>query len=138
MGYSGCMLSGFRVFTSDQCWREILADLGATLVDNAATADADIDSMKLKLPVSPVELKSAIIGASDKTAILNKLFCRRVDLSPTQTQIVVCLYKSGGMTATELKKALGYAPDATTHTVDTVIYSLRKLFGRDFIKNING
>ena len=84
MGYSGCMLSGFRVFTSDQCWREILADLGATLVDNAATADADIDSIKLNLPVSPVELKSAIIGASDKTAILNKLFGRRVDLSPTQ------------------------------------------------------
>jgi len=132
------MLSGIRVFSSDSVWREILSQLGATLVDDPVYADADINSLHLDLPISPMELKSAIISASDNTKILNTVLGTGHSLSPLQTQIVVRLYKSGGMTADELKVALGYAPNAKTHTVDTAIYGLRKLYGHDFITNDKG
>ena len=136
--YSMLMLSGIKLFTSDPCWAQILAELGATLVDDARVADANFDTLNLSLPVSTMELKTAIIVAMDNTKILDKIFGRRVSLSPAQENIVARLYKNGGMTAGELRAALGYAPDATTHTVETAIYGLRRLFGRDFIKNQDG
>ena len=42
------------------------------------------------------------------------------------------------MTVDQLKCALGYSPDASTHTVDTAIYQLRRAYGRDFILNTDG
>ena len=42
------------------------------------------------------------------------------------------------MTGEELKNALGYMPNVATHTIDTAIYNMRKLYGRDFIKRENG
>ncbi|MBO7509474.1 MAG: winged helix-turn-helix domain-containing protein [Alphaproteobacteria bacterium] len=132
------MLSGIRIFTSDTYWRHILSELGATLVDSNVFADVNIDSLNLSGPISCMDLKSGIISEMDNTNVLHKIFGRSVSLSPIQTQIVVRLYNNGGMTADELKIALGYAPDTATHTVDTAIYGLRKLFGRDFIKNVNG
>ncbi len=132
------MLSGIRIFSSDEYWRRIASDLNATPVDDAKIADVNIDTLELKLPVTPIELKTAIIAATDGDAIIKKLFGRRVNLSPLQTQIVIRLYQSGGMTTEELKMSLGYAETATTHTVETAVYGLRKLFGHDFIINENG
>ena len=132
------MLSGIRVFSSDECWRRIATDLNATVVADAKIADVNLDSLELQLPISPIELKTAIIAASDGDAIIQQIFGKRVDLSPLQTQIVIKLYQSGGMTTEELKMSIGYAKNAATHTVETAIYSLRKLFGHDFIINENG
>ncbi len=132
------MLSGIRIFTSDEYWQRIATDLNATMVADAKIADVNLDSLKLQLPVSLIELKTAIIAASDGDAIIKQIFGKRVDLSPLQTQIVIKLYQSGGMTAEELKMSIGYAKNAATHTVETAIYSLRKLFGHDFIINENG
>lgn len=136
--YSVHMLTGLRIFTSDPYWRAIVADLNAVVVDDVNYADVDLDSLDLHIPVAPLELKSTIISALDDTKVLVSVFGHPVDLSPIQRNIVVRLKKSGGMTADELKVALGYARDTTTHTVDTAIYGLRKLFGRDFIINENG
>lgn len=136
--YSVHMLTGLRIFTSDPYWRAIVADLNAVVVDDVNYADVDLDSLDLHMPVAPLELKSTIISALDDTKVLVSVFGHPVDLSPIQRNIVVRLKKSGGMTADELKVALGYARDTTTHTVDTAIYGLRKLFGRDFIINENG
>ena len=132
------MLNKIRIFTSDSVWRQILTDFNAELVDDAMSADVDFDSVILNMPVSPLDLKTAVIQAQDDTEILNSIFGRHVDLTPVQRTIVTRLKKSGGMTTDELKKTLGYAQDATTHAVDTAIYGLRKLFGRDFIINENG
>lgn len=132
------MLTGIRIFTSGPYWRAIVTDLNAVLVDDANLADVDLDSLELHVPASPLELKSAIISALDDSKVLLAVFGRAVSLSPIQRQIVVRLKKTGGMTADELKLALGYARDTTTHTVDTAIYGLRKLFGRNFIINENG
>ncbi len=136
--YSVHMLTGLRIFTSDPYWRGIVADLNAVVVDDVNYADVDLDSLDLHMPVAPLELKSTVISALDDTKVLVSVFGHPVDLSPIQRNIVVRLKKSGGMTADELKVALGYARDTTTHTVDTAIYGLRKLFGRDFIINENG
>ncbi|MCR4918076.1 MAG: helix-turn-helix domain-containing protein [Alphaproteobacteria bacterium] len=132
------MLSGIRVFSSDPVWKQIVSGLGATLVENAIFADVNIDLLKFDLPVSPIKLKSVIIAAADNTKILESVFGRSVSLSPIQKKIIVKLYQSGGMKADDLKIALGYAEDTTTHTVDTAIYGLRKIYGHDFIKNDNG
>ena len=139
MHYSVHMLTGLKIFTSDPYWRQIVSDLNATVADDAVLADVDLDSLELCPPITSLELKSAIISALDKNDdILNSIFGRPVNLTPIQRKIILCLEKSGGMTAEELKLAMGYVPDATTHTVDTAIYGLRKLFGRDFVINEGG
>ena len=132
------MLTGIKIFSSDEYWRQIVTDLNATLVNDAKFADINLDVLPLKLPVSAIELKTAIIDATDSGAIINKIFGHSVELSPLQTQIIVKLYQNSGMTAEELKISMGYDKATTTHTVETAIYGLRKLFGRDFIINESG
>ena len=132
------MLSGIRIFSSDEYWQRIASELNATVVDNAKFADVNIDSLQLNIPITPIALKTALIAACDSGAIINKIFKRPVELSALQTQIIVKLYKTGGMTSEELKISIGYDKTTTTHTVGTAIYGLRKLFGRDFIINENG
>jgi len=132
------MLSGFKIFSSDPVWQQIVTELGAAVTTDSVLCDVNLDALNLKTPVSPSLLKSSIIAATDNTAIIDSVFGEHVSLSHIQSQIVTLLYKSGGMSADDLKVALGYAPDATTHSVETAIYELRKLYGHDFIKNING
>lgn len=132
------MLSGLWIFSSDPVWQRIVTELGATVTADSVLCDVNLDELNLKLPISPVGLKAAIIAEMDNTKIIDSIFGRHVSLSPIQTRIVMLLYKSGGMSAGDLKVALGYATDATTHSVETAIYGLRKLYGHDFIKNTNG
>ena len=136
--YSLRMLSGIRIFTSDAVWHSVLADFNAIMVDDVFGADLDFDSLDLVLPVTPLELKTAIINATDNAKTIEKLLGKDANVSSVQARIIARLYKTGGLSADELKLALGYAPDATTHTVNTAIYELRKKYGHDFIKNNNG
>ena len=132
------MLSGIKVFSSDVVWQRIVAELGATVATDSVLCDVNLDALGLKLPVSPARLKSVIIAEMDNTKIIDAIFGYHVSLSDVQAKIVTLLYKTGGMSANDLKIALGYAPDATTHSVETAIYGLRKIYGHDFIKNTNG
>ena len=132
------MLKGIRVYSADSVWRNILHDLGATVLDAPTVTDVNLDSLSVSMPVSLLELKAAIINASDASKIITKIFGTHVRLSNLHTQIIVHLYKSGGMDSVSLKSALGYSADATTHTVDTGIYQLRKMYGHDFIINDKG
>lgn len=132
------MLNGIRVYSADPYWRNILGDLGATVLSAPNTIDLNFDSLNIVMPVSPVQLKMALLDATDSSNIIRKIFGVNVRLSSMHAQIIVKLYKSGGMNAEMLKSALGYSPDATTHTVDTAIYQLRKLYGHDFIINDGG
>ena len=138
MHYSFNMLTGLRIFTSDPHWRHIVSDLNAVPVDDVILADVDLDALELSTPITPLELKTAIICALDDNNLVDSVFGRPVSLTPVQRKIITCLKKSGGMSADDLKFAIGYARDTTTHTVDTAIYGLRKLFGHDFIVNENG
>lgn len=132
------MLTGIRIFSSDAYWRKILSEFNADVQQDAIFADVNLDSLNLTTPISPMDFKAVILGARDDTHTVDKIFGHHVSLSPIQNRILRKLYETGGMTSDELKVALGYAADATTHTVDTTIYGLRKLFGKDIIINKNG
>lgn len=132
------MLKGVRIYTSDTIWRQILTDFGATVLDAPTTTDINFDNLNISSPLTPMELKSAILNANDNASVLREIFGADVSLPRLQAQIIVSLYKSGGMTGNELKDALGYAPDVATHTIDTAIYQLRRTYGRGFIVNTNG
>ena len=132
------MLSGIKIFASDPVWQQILAELGANPTADSVLCDVNLDDLHLRSSISITELKSIIIAKMNNTEIMDAIFGKPVSLSPTQARIVTLLYKSGGMSVNDLKMALGYAPDTTTHSVETAIYGLRKLYGHDFIKNTNG
>ncbi len=132
------MLRDIRIYSSDPVWRHILSELNAVVLDAPDMADVNIDNMNLELPIRPRQLRVAIMAANDNDNIIAQVFGRDIDLPRTQRQIIIWLKKSGGMTASDLRLALGYSPDATTHAVDTAIYQLRREFGHDFIQNTNG
>lgn len=132
------MLTGLRIFTTDPTWRQILSDMSADIVDNPKIADVDFDALHLVLPINPAHLRVAIMDAMDNTNIITRVLGPNAHLSRLPAQIVSQLYKTGGMSSADLKAALGYAPDANTHTVDTAICALRKTYGRQFIQNEDG
>lgn len=114
-----------------------MRDLGATITDESSS-DIDFDLLNLPQPTSPIAIKAAVMDAMDNTDMLMKIFGRPVSLSRMQSQIVMLLYKSGGMSSAQLRTEMGYAPDTSTHAIDTAIYQLRRNFGRDFIRNNDG
>lgn len=132
------MLTGIRIYSGDAVWRSVLADLNAVVVDAPDIATVIFDELNIPTHCTVLELKAAILGVMDNTNIIQSIFGRNVALAPLQRQIIVLLQKSGGMTGAQLRTALGYSPRATTHTVDTAIYQLRRAYGRDIIKNIDG
>lgn len=132
------MLKGVRIYASDTLWRQILADFGATVLDAPTASDVNFDALGVTGTLSPMQLKALILGAVDNSAIISRIIGRDVNLPRMQGQIVALLYKTGGMRTAQIKSALGYSPNATTHTVDTAIYQLRRTFGHDFIINDNG
>jgi len=138
MFYSEYMLNGVRIYASDALWRQILGDLGATVLDAPTATDINFDTINVPAGINPMQLKSLILGAVDNNEIIRRVFGTRTALPRMQARIVYLLYKTGGMRAAEIKDALGYSPRAATHAVDTAIYQLRRAFGRDFIVNDNG
>lgn len=132
------MLSGMRIFTTDPVWREILADLNAAVLDVPNDTAIDFDALNIAPGVNMMDLKAAILSANDNTDILTRVFGAPTRLPHLHAEIVALLYKTGGISITGIKNAIGYAPDATTHVIDNAIYQLRRTYGRDFIKNDNG
>ena len=132
------MLCGIKIFSLDAVWRQILAELGADVVDDPAVADVDFNVVAPCRAVSPVELKAIILAAADGDDIVRRVCGAGVTLPESLARVVVALYKSGGCRAGDLKVALGYSRDAATHAIDGAIYQLRRQFGRDFIQNDAG
>ncbi len=132
------MLDGIRIFSSDDVWRNILRDMGATVVDKMDAGAVNMDAIAPDTPITMAELKNLILENLDNTKILQSVFGGNVPaLSDVQERVIVALMRSGGMRGAELKHALDYMPIAT-HAIDTAIYNLRKLYGRDFIVLENG
>lgn len=132
------MLDGIRIFSSDDVWRHVLRELGAVVVDTLDIGVVNMDDITTNGPVRIDELKELILNNLDNTKILRSVFGDKMPaLSDVQERVIVALVRSGGMSGVELKRALDYMPIAT-HTIDTAIYNLRKLCGRDFIVLENG
>lgn len=132
------VLSEIKIYTSDSIWQQIFTDLGAVVLSAPNNTDINFDELEFEPPISILELKTLILNALDYSDILYKVFNKKVKLSRQQSQIVAFLYKNNGASVDELKMLLGYSSDAMTHSVDTAIYQLRRLFGADFIKNKDG
>lgn len=132
------MLNGFRIYSSDKVWRQILADFGATVLDAPTITDINFDELEICHAVSALCLKSMILDAINGERPLQQIFGRRVSLPKLQSQIIVLLHKTKGLSSAQLKSCLGFAPDVTTHAIDTAIYQLRQKFGHDFIINTDG
>lgn len=132
------MFTGIQIFSSDPIWRQIFSDLNATVHEKPSISVINFDELSVPPSVGLLELKSLILDAADIGRVLYEIFGKNVSLPQIQSQLLVLLYKSGGMTANQLKHALGYAPEAATHTVDTAIYQLRKTYGHNFIRNTKG
>jgi len=135
--YPGIMLNGIRIYSTNPVWRHILGELGATIVDTKNVLDVNFDEIEPTTNVSLTELKSLIVNSS--MCVLQNVFGKNIpQLSDVQKNIIISLGRSGGMSGEELKNALGYMPGVATHTIDTAIYNMRKLYGHDFIKLENG
>lgn len=132
------MLHGVRIYTSDILWRQILGDLGATVLDAPTASDVNLDNLDVPDKITPMQLKALILDAVDNSGIVERIVGGAIALPRMQEQIIALLYKTGGMRTADIKAALGFAPDVATHTVDTAIYQLRRTFGRDFIINDRG
>ncbi len=132
------MFNGLRIYSGDSVWRQILTDLGADVLDAPRPSDINLDDIALDTPVTLLELKTAILAALDNSQIITELLGVGVMPPPLHQQIIVALHKSGGMSMSELKDALGYSPAAATHAVDTAIYQIRKNHGHEFILNEDG
>ena len=132
------MFQGIKIYTSDKYWNQILTDLGAEIVDSENTADVIFDDVDIKTPISIPDLQNIIFNRCNNTDIIHKVFGKDVTLSALQHRIVVLLYKRPNISLRELKGALGLAPDVATHAVETAIYQLRKIYGHDFIQNVDG
>ena len=132
------MLENIKVYTSDKYWNQIFTDLGAVVIDNPNAADVVFDDIDITAPISVIDLQNIIFDCINNTDIINKVFGKYVVLPSLQHKIIVLLYKNPNMTMSEIKTALGVLPDVATHTVENAIYQLRKIYGHDIIKNING
>ena len=133
------MLNGIHIYSSNPTWRHILTEFGATVTDAPNVLDVNFDEIEPTGPVSPTELKALILNSADNTKILQNVFKGKVpQLSDIQENIIVSLWRGGAMSGQELKNTLGITPDVATHTIDTAIYTIRKLCGRDFIILENG
>ena len=138
MFYCEVMLENIKVYVSDECWKHILADLGATIVDAPNMADVVFDDIDVVTPISAQELCGLIFSSKNNPDIIRNIFNRDVVLPELQHKIVVSLYKNPDMSLRDLKNALGILPDVSSHAVETAIYQLRKKYGHDFILNSKG
>lgn len=138
MGYCENMLNNVKIYTSDKYWNQILTDLGADIAQSPNVSDVIFDDIEINAPISVPDLKNAILDYMNCTDVIRRVFGREVILPTLQHKIVVLIHKNVGLTMSELKAALGFAPDVTSHAVENAIYQLRKTYGREFIQNVNG
>jgi hypothetical protein len=137
--YAKNMLNGIRIYSSDPIWRKILSELGATVDDAPNVLGVNFDEIAPDVAITTTELKSLILNSADNSKILQSVFHGDVpQLSDVQKNIIISLWRGGTMSGAELKNALGFMPGVATHTIDTAIYTLRKLCGREFIVLKNG
>lgn len=138
MVYCGTMLENVKIYASDEYWKHILADLGATIVDNANMADVVFDDINVVVPISATDLCGLVFSNMNNSEIIRQVFGTDVILPTLQHKIVVLLYKNPNISMGDLKKAVGVLPGVSSHAVETAVYQLRKKYGHDFIVNTDG
>ena len=122
--YNYDMFKNVPIFSDDAVWINILSDLGATISQGGVNLKNT--NYKMTLP----ELADYIEQLkTEKLESLNAL-----DLSDAEQRLLLLLPAN----AIELKEKMGYSSTANTHTVETLVYNIRKKLGPTFIKLENG
>ena len=132
------MAGNIKIYATNEYWRHIFTDLGATVVDAKNITDVVFDDLGIDTPVSVSQLKSIIFNSLDNQEIIKSIFGKYIILPTLQHKIIITLYNNPDISINELKELLGVLPDVTTHTVENAIYQLRKKYGHDFIINTMG
>lgn len=132
------MLENITIYTSDEYWLRILTALGANVVKTPENADVIFDDITIYAPISVDDLQRLILTQFNNDDIIRNVVGTDVSLPKLQRKIIVALYKNPDIKISELKQAVGIIPDIATHSVENAIYQLRKIYGHDFIQNING
>jgi len=123
------MLNRIRLQTNDLFWTGILSDLGASV------SNIDAKGNGIRFPTPNKKLSTAELDD-----YIQRLKARRLkelgadELSEAERSLILALPG----TASELKMLAGYAEASKTHTIETLIYNIRKKMGADFIKLSNG
>ena len=118
------MLNNICFKTDDLFWAGILSDLGANISDNGILFKAPAKKIHAR------ELLDHVFGL--RAARLKSLGAE--GLSAAEQNLLLLLPRSAG----ELRAILGYVDDTKTHTIETLVYNIRKKLGRGFIKLENG
>ncbi len=121
------MLCDIKFWTNDAVWSRILSDLGALRVNEKSSADLIFTQPSKKLNL--VELQSFILENIQKNE--NKILERIAgenykELTGSMRKLIIDLSRGP------------VAPYTNSHSLDTTVYNLRKIFGRDFIINEDG
>ena len=118
------MLNRVNIRTIDPIWDGVLSDLGAKVSP---------DGIKFDVPREKISVADLILriesAASNRIA---KLGAEK--LSDAERTLLLMLPG----TAADLKSGMGYAADAATHTIETLVYNIRKKMGGNFIKFEDG
>ena len=123
------MLNRIRLSTDDSYWAGILSDLGAIV----SAANAPNGGIRF---VAPGEK----LSASELAGHIERLKAGRLkelgadELSEAERNLLLALPG----TASELKTLAGYAEGSKTHTIETLVYNIRKKMGAGFVKLNNG
>lgn len=118
------MLSSTSFYVTDPVWISILSELGA-------------DISQYGIPFKIPNKKFSIPELFDYAKSLSDTRIKQLGadiLSEAEQKLLLFLPRN----VEELKKLMGYAADADTHTIETLVYNIRKKMGRDFIKLSNG
>jgi len=91
-------------------------------------AASDLSDAQKKLVLALADVRARGNAPSPTQDFLTRTLVRKSIPPPTMRG-----QENTGLTAGELRAALGYAADADTHAADTIIYQLRKKFGAGFI-----
>jgi hypothetical protein len=152
LSYNSTMINEITFWTDDKVWRGILSDLGAVFAprDTAdviwcpphpAFAKGYGGLRRGAPPLRGGHIKAEILRLRDlrESQILKKV-CGNTSVSEAQKKLIIALYRAGenGASADELQQQLGYAIGAKTNAANTAIYQLRKIFGKEFIRNEGG
>jgi hypothetical protein len=118
------MLGHMNFSARDALWKKILSDLHAETADGGITFPDPEKKLSL----------SEIISRAESLAAARIEHLGAGALSESERRLALMLPAD----ADELKRRMGYADGARTHTIETMIYNVRKKMGADFIKLKDG
>ena len=118
------MLSKIKISLHDPIWKKILTEMGVVIANDGIAIDLP------NAPITQVDLNDILsAGAARHIKSIGA-----ESLTDAEQRLILMLPGS----VAELKTMMGYATDAETHSVETLVYNIRQKLGQNFIKRNDG